>query len=330
MRILVVGGTRFVGRHVVAEALAAGHEVTLFHRGTSDADPFPEAAHVHGDRNRDLALLADAGPWDATVDVCAYLPRQVTALAEVTGGAGGPGGRQVYVSTVSVYAPPDGPGITESARLHEPAGPEVDEVTGETYGPLKVACELAARAAYGDDLVVLRPTYVVGPDDYTWRFPWWVRRIAAGGHVLCPGPYESPVQVIDVRDQARFAVGLLERGTAGSFHTVSPPPPFGFGDLLEEVAARVAPPGTRLGWVDSEPLLAAGLPESALPLWHWGEPDVWAGAADPAAAVAAGLAVRPLAQTVDDTWEWVRASGDPPPGTGLSPEREAELLRSAL
>ena len=255
MRILVVGGTRFVGRHVVQTALGRGHEVTLLHRGRTGPDLFPGAEHLLTDRDGDLAVLAGR-EFDATVDACAYRPTQVEHLADALGGRGG---QHLFVSTVSVYAPPSGPGITEDAELHTPPGPEVTEVTDETYGPLKVACEQAAAARYGATLLVVRPTYVVGPHDYTWRFPYWVARIAAGGRVLCPGDPTAPMQVIDARDQATFMVDLLERGEGGTFHSVSPAPPYGFGDLLDAVAATVAPPGTTLEWVDSATLVEAGL-----------------------------------------------------------------------
>ena len=336
MRILVVGGTKFVGRHLVEAALQRGHEVTVLHRGISGADLFGPAEHLLADRDGDLSVLADRS-FDATVDVCAYRPGQVASLAAALGaGAGnagvGRGGRHLFVSTVSVYAPPDGPGFTESALLLPAAGPDVYEVTDATYGPLKVACERLARDVYGPGLLIVRPTYVVGPHDHTWRFPSWVRRIAAGGRVLCPGPQDAPMQIIDARDQGAFMVRLLERADSppdGTFHAASPAPPFSFGDLLEAVAAQVAPAGTTLEWLDEELLLATGLPERALPLWGWGGQDGWALAADPAAALAAGLAPRPLAQTVQEIAAWVRQSGPPPAGTGLTPEQEAALLSRA-
>src|SRR4051812_29839426 len=172
MRILVIGGTRYVGRHLVEAALVAGHEVTLVHR--SPTTLFPSARHVLTDRNGDLSALAD-GEWDATVDVCAYLPAQVRSLATALGDRGG---HHLFVSSVSVYADPPGPGGDEDSTLLPVAGDGVDEVTGTTYGPLKVACERAATAAYGDRLAIVRPTYVVGPNDPTGRYPWWVRRMA--------------------------------------------------------------------------------------------------------------------------------------------------------
>jgi 2'-hydroxyisoflavone reductase len=211
--------------------------------------------------------------------------------------------------------------------LLDPAGDDVIAVTGDTYGPLKVTCERVATELYGERLSIVRPTYVVGPHDHTWRFPWWVSRIAAGGEVLAPGPYDAPTQVIDARDQGTFMTGLLERELPGVFHTVSPAPPYGFGDLLEAIAARVAPAGTTLRWADPEPLLAADLPGDPFPLWTAGEPELDGIAADPGAATAAGLRVRPMGQTVDETWEWVQSTSGPPPHIGLSREREAELLR---
>jgi 2'-hydroxyisoflavone reductase len=321
MRILVVGGTRFVGRHVVETALGRGHQVSLLHRGRTGPELFPEADHLVADRDGDLSLLDGLG-FDATVDVCAYRPTQVEHLADALGGRGG---QHLFVSTVSAYVPPTGPGITEDAELHTPPGAEVTEVTDDTYGPLKVACEREAAARYGDTLLVIRPTYVVGPHDYTWRFPYWVQRIAAGGRVLCPGDPKAPQQVIDARDQAAFMVDLLEKGAGGTFHTVSPAPPYGFGDLLDGVASTVAPPGTTLEWVDSSTLLDAGLDDSALPLWDTTGVDWWAGACDPSRAYAAGLAPRPLPDTVRDTLAWI-ATSRRPDHVGVAPDVERGLV----
>src|SRR5262249_45562895 len=147
---------------------------------------------------------------------------------------------------------------------------------------------------FGPRTAVVRPTYVIGPYDRSYRFTWWVERIARGGEVLAPGDPADPIQVIDARDLAAFTLGLAERGTAGTFHAGSPPPPFGFGDMLTAIASAVAPPGTRLTWVDTEFLLASAVPEEALPLWPGGDPEAGINAADPAAALAAGLSPRPL------------------------------------
>jgi 2'-hydroxyisoflavone reductase len=326
MRILVIGGTRFVGRHVVAAALEAGHEVTVFHRGRTGADLFPQAEHRTGDRDRDLSALG-TGRWDATVDCCAYRPGQVESLAAALGGRGG---QYALISSVSAYRAPAPAGFTEDAPLAEFAGPVTDEVTDATYGPLKVACERAAAAAYGAGAVtVIRPTYVIGPYDYSYRVTWWVERIARGGEVLAPGEPGGPIQVIDARDLAGWTVRLLAGGVAGVFHAAGPAARFGFGDLLAAIAAQVAPPGTRLTWAGSDFLRAAGADGMTLPLWPGADPlDATLNQADPARAAAAGLVMRPLRATVADIH--ARESADPtsvPDGIGIDPEREAALLR---
>lgn len=323
MRILIIGGTRFVGRHIAQAATDAGHDLTLFHRGKSGPDLFPTATHVLGDRNGDLAELR-SGNWDATVDVSAYLPRQVRALADALDGRGG---RHQYISTVSVYRTPVPPNFTEDAPLVELADPDVEQVTAETYGGLKVLCERAALDAHGPDTTVIRPTYVIGPHDHTGRFTWWVHRLARGGEVLAPGEPTDPIQVIDARDMGTWAVNLLERRMSGTFHAVSPPPPFGFGDLLEAVAAEVAPAGTTLTWVDSDFLHAAGETDDSLPMWPRGDDYTDANAASPGAAYASGLAPRPLRRTIRELYQHEQESPTRiPDRVGLPPDREAELL----
>jgi nucleoside-diphosphate-sugar epimerase len=322
MRILMMGGTAFVGRHIAQAAIDAGHDVTLYHRGRTGAGLFPGATHVLGDRNneQDLAALGSA-EWDATVDVSAYLPGQVRSLA---GALDGRGGHQLFISTASVYRTPVAPGFGEDAPVHEPVDAEF---TMDAYGGLKVACEQAVMELHGPGSTVVRPTYVVGPHDYSGRLPWWVNRIARGGEVLAPGDAGDPIQVIDARDMASWAVSLLANSVAGTFHAVSPPPPFGFGQLLDAIAARVAPPGTTLTWVGKDYLLAAGLDDAALPLWPGGDSESDINAADPAAALAAGLAPRPLSQSIDEIREYeLRSPAAPPAGVGLTAEREAGLL----
>jgi 2'-hydroxyisoflavone reductase len=321
MRILLIGGTRFIGRHVVGAALDAGHDVTVFHRGRTGAELFPDVTHLTGDRDDDLGALA-SGEWDATVDTCAYYPRHVQTLADALGDRGG---RYQLVSSVSAYATPEHAGFTEDAALAELDDPTVEEVTNETYGGLKVLCERAAVDRFGPTTTIVRPTYVVGPHDYTWRFPWWVARLAAGGEVLAPGPADAPSQLIDVRDMAAWMVGLLEQEARGAFHAAGPSATFTWGEQLEAVARAVAPTGTRLTWVDVAWLLEQGLDEAALPLWSGGDPDVLIMTADPAAARATGLAIRPLAETVHDTLAWTRTVAQPA-SPGLATEREQALL----
>lgn len=322
MRILVIGGTRFVGRHIVAAALAAGHDVTLFHRGGSD-DPFPEAEHRYGDRNGDLSALAE-GEWDVTIDVCAYVPRQVRALGDALGTGSGRGGRYVQISSISAYADPDGPGITEDAPLAVLDDEDTEEITNETYGGLKALCEYAAVEVFGTSSLVVRPTYVVGPNDPTGRYTYWVHRFARGGEVLAVGPQDQPMQVVDVRDLAALVLRLVEDGASGAVHAAAPRPPYSFADLLADTAEGVAPEGTTVTWVDPAFAEEAGITPGTLPLWH-GAAMEWAGAVDPSAAYARGLDPRPVSRTAQDVLaeEAVTPLSD---GLGLTAEREAELL----
>jgi 2'-hydroxyisoflavone reductase len=323
MRILIIGGTAFVGRHIAQAAVDAGHQLTLFNRGRTGPGLFPQAEHLAGDRNLDLHTLS-TGHWDATVDVCGYLPRQVRVLAEALDGRGG---HQLFISSTSVYQTPVAPGFTEDAPLAELADPDVEEITAETYGGLKVACERALGRLYGPSATVVRPTYVIGPFDHSGRFTWWVERLARGSTVLAPGDASDPIQVIDARDLASWVITLLETSVTGTFHAVSPPPPFGFGDLLTAIAAEVAPPGTRLTWVGKQYLLDAGEDDASLPMWPGGDSESAANAASPAAALAAGLAPRPLRQSIAEIHEHeLRHPADVRSPGGLSPEREAALL----
>ncbi|WP_244872097.1 NAD-dependent epimerase/dehydratase family protein [Catellatospora sp. TT07R-123] len=314
MRVLIVGGTKFVGRHLTEAALAAGHEVTLLHRGRTNPDLFPQAQHLLADRNEDLSVLA-GHRFDATVDVTGFHPDQITSLAQALDGRGG---HYTFVSTVSAYAPPAGPGFTEDAPLLEHTGPVTGvAVTGETYGSMKVLCERRARDLFGPELLIVRPTYVVGPWDPYGRLDYWAQRLARGGQVLAPGDPALPTQVIDARDQAAWMVRMLGRG--GVFHTVTPSVPL--ADLLDELAGEFAPAGTTLTWVDDAFLGERGVDGTLLPLWAGGiADDYWAGAADPAAVVAAGLVTRPVVESARDVLATALTD------RVLAAERESELL----
>ena len=317
MRLLVIGGTRFVGRHLVEAALASGHDVTLVHR--SGTALFPSARHLLADRNLDLSALSD-GEWDATVDMCAYLPAQVRSLAAALGGRGG---HHVLVSSVSAYGDLPGPDADEDGPLLPAAGDDVDQITETTYGPLKVACERAAAEAYGDRLAIVRPTYVVGPDDPSGRYPWWVRRMSRGGEVLAPGPPDAPAQVVDVRDLADFQLALATGQVPGVFNAARPAVPW--SELLEATAG-VAPDGTTLTWVDGGWLTEHGVTGADLPLWSEGVVE-WHSAVSPARAEAVGLRHRPLSETARDTAVWA-TDESLVDGVGLTAAREAELLNT--
>ena len=322
MKILVIGGTRFVGRHIVEAALAHGHAVTILHRGKSGADLFPTSEHLIADRDGDLGLLADR-KFDATIDVSAYFPHQVRSLAAALGDRAG---HYVYVSTVSVYDKPLTRGYDESSPQLAPASEDVDEITNDTYGPLKVTCEQVATELFGDDLTIIRPTYVIGPWDYTRRFTSWVERIAAGGEVLAPGGPNDPTQMIDARDMGDWIIGLIESHTRGVFHAVSPSSTYTFGELLSDVVVAVGPPGTTLTWVDTDWLLAQGVGYDEFPLWAGDDPAIDVMTADPAAANATGLTARSIRQSSAQIWAHVSSNPPSEPSTRLSDEREATLL----
>jgi 2'-hydroxyisoflavone reductase len=323
MRILVIGGTSFVGRHFTSLALAAGHELTLFNRGRTNPNLFPEAERIRGDRDGGLAPLAGRS-WDAVLDTCGYVPRVVGDSARLLGDAVG---RYAFVSTLSVH--PDGvePGTTEDGPLFEPASADGrEEVTDESYGPLKVACERAVAAVFSDRALIVRPGLIVGPDDPTDRFTYWVRRIAAGGEVLAPAPAGDPVQFIDVRDLAAFLLRDLEGETAGVFSAISPP--VAFGALLEMCRAASASDAT-ITWLPGEFLRARGVqPWSDLPLWMPDDPG--SNEFDPARALTAGLTPRPTIDTVRDTLTWDRTRPQTwPMRAGLDRDREREILAAA-
>jgi 2'-hydroxyisoflavone reductase len=323
MRILVLGGTSFAGRHLVDLALARGHDVVLFNRGRTGADLHPGVERIVGERAGSLEGLRGR-TFDAVVDMSGYFPPDVERSANLLAGSAG---RYLFVSSRSVYADHSRPGANEDAALAElPPGAPTDEITGESYGPLKVLCERAARTAFGERALILRPGLIVGPYDPTGRFTYWPVRIAAGGDVLAPAPPGQPVQVVDARDLAAFALDLLERDAGGTFDVVSPGGMLTLGGVLDACLAA-AGGDARLVWVDEAFLLERGVePWTELPLWTPGPDMAGFQRSDVSRALAAGLAIRPIAETVADTLRWAQAAA-PGPGASMTREREAALLR---
>jgi 2'-hydroxyisoflavone reductase len=319
MRILIIGGTRFVGHAMAEAALDSGHDVSLLHRTATDE--LPAATHLLADRDGDLSVLAGLD-FDATIDVCAYVPGQVRSLHEALGDRGG---HHLFVSTVSVYQEPDGPGASEDSPLFAPAPEDATEVTNETYGPLKVTCENVTTELYpADALAIIRPTYVVGPRDMTARYPWWVLRAARGGNIIAPGPAEAPMQYIDARDLGSWTVRLAEQRVGGTFTAAHPHTTY--GALLDETLEAV-PSDARLVPVDGDWLVEQGVDGLQLPLWTEGGVE-WSLAMATDKAQVAGLTYRPFAETVRDTLAWAEANPDQAVSEqwGMSPEREQELL----
>jgi len=320
MRLLVVGGTRFVGRAFVEQAVRGGHDVTVFHRSVCEPEDFPSVEHLHGDRDGQLGLLRGRS-WDAVLDTCAYVPR---AVREATAVLQDFTGHYTLVSTLSVH-PDDMPAwSTERAAIHQPPFPQTETVTDETYGPLKVACEHEATEAFGNRCLIIRPGYIVGPHDPSDRFTFYLRRAAGGGEMAVPGPPDAPLQVIDVRDLAAFMLGRIEAADGGVFGVVGPGEPIVMREVLE-VARDVAAADTTFTWLSEGFLDAAGdQAQQWFPLWEPQFPGVHT--YDAAKAVAAGLRCRPIAETVADTLAWDQERGYPDLRTGLSAEMETELL----
>jgi 2'-hydroxyisoflavone reductase len=329
MKLLILGGTVFLGRHIVEAALARGHEVTLFNRGRHGAELFPGVERLHGDRDSGAAGLSElrGRAWDAAVDTSGYVPRVVRESAGLLADAVG---HYTFISSISVYADLSAPGADETAPVQALADPSVEEVTGETYGPLKALCERAVEEALPGRALVIRPGLIVGPHDPTDRFTYWPARVARGGTVLAPGRPGWVTQFIDVRDLADWTVHMVEHRRTGTYNATGPEAPLPFGQLLEASEAAAAN-GARVEWVSEQFLLDQGVqPWSDLPLWIPELDPSMAGFSqvDCTRAIVAGLRFRPLAQTVRDTLAWhTTRPADQPLRAGLAPEREAELLR---
>ena len=323
MELLVIGGTKFVGRAFVEDAVSRGHKVTVFHRGSTEPDGFPDVEHLHGDRDGDLSVL-ERESWDAALDTCGYVPRVVRQTAAALEGRVG---HYTFVSSLSAIGEPIPVGATEETPVFQPPFPDTEEITDQTYGPLKVACEVEAREAFGDRCLIIRPGYIVGPHDPSDRFTYWVRRASAGGEMLAPGPADAPFQVVDVRDLGAFMLDRIEARDAGAYGVVGPGEPITMEEVLE-TARDLAKADTTFTWVAEDTLHKLGDEQYTLfPMWH--PDDEGAHTYDPSKAKAAGLKHRPYPETVADLLAWDRDRGLPALKVGLSPERERELLEAS-
>ena len=325
MKLLILGGTVFLGRHIVEAALARGHAITLFTRGQRNPDLFPAVERLRGDRDGDLSALAGRR-WDAVIDTSGYFPRLVRASAELLADAAD---HYVFISTISVYANYLQENMAEDGPLGTIADQTFEQVTGESYGPLKALCEQAAEAAFPGRALIIRPGLIVGPHDQSDRFTYWPTRVARGGAVLVPHTLDRPIQVIDVRDLAAWTVRLAEEGATGSYNATGPDRALTMREVFDTCRAVAGPDCDATPTVVSEEfLLAQGAgPWIELPLWMPNEGMAGFFAIDCAKAFAAGLTCRPLAETVRDTLAWDRSRpAAAPRRAGLAPEREAELL----
>ena len=324
MRILIIGGTRFLGRHLVESALAHSHDVTLFNRGKSNPGLFPQLETILGDREKDVDKLAGR-IWDAVIDVAGYFPRIVRLSADVLKENVA---RYVFISTISVYDNFKKVGINELDPVGKIADETVEEITGETYGPLKALCEQVVQDIYGERALIVRPGLIVGPHDPTDRFTYWPVRVARGGDVLAPQKPEAAIQVIDVRDLSDFIIKLIQDAASGVYNATGPDYELSIGKLLE-VSKQVSNSNADFKWASVDVLNQNKVEAwSDMPTWvPDDEEGVGFSRIDVSKAIGAGLRFRPLEETVRDTLAWAQTRpADHEWRAGLTAEREAQVL----
>jgi 2'-hydroxyisoflavone reductase len=330
-RVLILGGTGFIGPHFVAALMAGGHSVTVFNRGREAAKVPAGVVQLVGDRNGQIEALK-GHDWDAVIDNSGYTVRQVRLTTDLLHGHIR---HYIFISSISAYADLATPNIDENYKLAHLANPATEEITGETYGGLKALCEHIVEQKYGAHATVIRPTYIAGPGDSTDRFTYWPVRVARGGDMLAPGSPSDPIQFIDVRDVADYVRLCVEQQLAGRYNVCLPPHAVTMGGLLD-ACRRITGADTRFVWANIAFLTAQKLIGSdatdgrALPIWTApvGE-DAGGALVSSARAVSHGLRFRTLDQTIRDTLAWQKQR---PPAqqtlrAGLSPEHEAELLK---
>ncbi|HSP22066.1 MAG TPA: SDR family oxidoreductase [Planococcus sp. (in: firmicutes)] len=332
MKILILGGTRFLGRFIAETAIQRGHDVTLFNRGKENTDLFPEAEKLIGDRNGDLKAL-EGRTWDAVIDTCGFVPR---AVRESAGLLAGHAGHYTFISSASVYDDLENPGIDENHPVSHMSLGEAEEMTkgtagpmnNEYYGELKFLCEEEVAHIFPEHSLIVRPGLIVGPYDFTGRFSYWVNRIAKGGEVLAPGRKDKQIQFIDVRDLAEWIVNMVEKNVAGTFNATGPESALTMEGLLEECLAAVEG-DAELMWVDEAFLLANDVGYwSELPLWI-PDREKMEGflTLDIRKALGAGLEFRPLSETIRDTHVWESKHADAGRKAGLDPDKEKAVLK---
>jgi 2'-hydroxyisoflavone reductase len=326
LRILVLGGTGFIGPHMVSEFLRRGHDVSLFNRGRTNDDLFPDLETLLGDRDGGLDILKGKR-WDAVVDNSGYVPRLVEDSARLLSSAVS---QYVYVSTISVYESFAYPNNEDSPLATMPDD-AVEEVTGETYGPMKALCEKRALAEIGEDrLTILRPTYICGPGDRTDRFTYWPVRTMRGGEMFWPGTPADPIQIVDVRDLANYVVDCVEKKITGIFNTTTPVGSYTMGDLMNDSLAVTAGDMTPV-WVGSDFLDDFELPDGqSIPIWSSpaGEGKSVAMVSG-ARARSRGMQNRPARETTRDTvnwWKTLPAERQDALRAGIGADTEARLI----
>ena len=322
MELLIIGGTRFLGRALVDEARAAGHTLTLFNRGRSNPALYPDVEQLHGDRDGGLAALAGRR-WDAVIDTCGYVPRVVRAAAAFLAPAVE---HYTFISTMSVYAEPLAEGTDEAAPVGTIPDESIEEISGGSYGPLKALCERAATEAMDGRALHVRSGLIVGPHDASDRFSYWPARVARGGEMLAPVSPGYGVQFIDVRDLAAWTLRATAARLTDAYNVTGPERPLPIGRLLD-AARDLTGSDARFTWVPDDFLTAHDVgPYVELPLWVPAEAGGF-NSFNIDRALAAGLTFRPVAETVADTLAWLATRpADTVWRAGLPAEREAQLL----
>jgi 2'-hydroxyisoflavone reductase len=321
MRLLILGGTRFLGRYLVERALARNHQVTLFNRRQSNPELFPEIEKLRGNRDGDLQALRGR-KWDAVVDTCGFTSGQVRATAKFLADTVD---HYTFISSISVYRDFTITGLNEDAVLGQlPEGLVEDIGNTETYGARKALAEQAAENAMPNRVLAVRAGLIVGPHDTSGRFLYWARRTACHGELLAPGNPHAPVQFIDVRDLADWTIRMVESGRAGIYNATGPASTLTFQRMLEQCRAASSSNAV-VTWVDEQFLFEQNLkPFSDLPFWlpktHYGFFEI-----DCRRSISSGLVFRSLIETVRDTLEWDSLHGNDP--VGLDSIREMQLLR---
>jgi 2'-hydroxyisoflavone reductase len=340
MKLLILGGTRFVGRHLVSTALARNHEITLFNRGKhSQTRETTIVETIHGDRNSNLNKLSGRH-WDAIIDTCGLLPRAVKASAAALADSVD---LYVFISSISAFADMSQPGVDENGALARLTIEQLEEANaidasgqssaasyGKMYGGLKALCEQEVREVFPNSHLIVRPGLIVGPYDYTDRFTYWVERVAAGGEVLAPGRRERRVQFIDARDLSQWIIQMLEHEPSGVYNANGKPGCVTMERLLEECKATTKSDAL-FTWVDEDFLLSEQVMAwSELPLYLPEEAAPHLKGfmfVNSEKAIADGLKFRPLTETIADTLSWRRTVADEPLQAGLTADREQTLLR---
>ena len=337
MKILIIGGTKFLGRHLVTAAQARNHEITLFNRGRLSRENVEGVEQLFGDRNSDLEKLEDRR-WDAVIDTCGYLPQSVKLSAEYLKGAVG---QYVFVSSLSAYADFSQPNFDETAPAAELTAEQqkkVDSIEltgeipayalGEMYGPLKVQCERTAEKAMPGRVLNVRSGLIVGEFDPTDRFTYWATRVARGGEVLAPGEPNRFVQLIDASDLAEWIIKMIEQNETGVYNATSKPFELTMSGMLEEIK-NVSGSDAEFVWVREDFLKQENIePWSDMPLYLSESEKAFQGflSANVDNALKKGLSFRPLSETIRDTLEW-RRTKDEGLKAGITAEREKKLLR---